>query len=122
MPMRQAYPSFRWGITIAIDDFGTGYSSLSYLKNLPINNLKIDRAFIKDLERDDNDKEIVNMLINMAHSMNMIVIAEGVEEQSQLDLLKEYGCDEIQGYLLSEPVSTDEITQLFIKYRPVSKA
>lgn len=62
------------------------------------------------------------MLINMAHSMNMIVIAEGVEEQSQLDLLKEYGCDEIQGYLLSKPVSTDEISQLFIKYRPVSKA
>ena len=108
------------GITIAIDDFGTGYSSLSYLKNLPINNLKIDRAFIKDLERDDNDKEIVKMLINMAHSMNMIVIAEGVEEQSQLDLLKGYGCDEIQGYLLSKPVSTDEITQLFIKYRSVS--
>lgn len=110
------------GITIAIDDFGTGYSSLSYLKNLPINNLKIDRAFIKDLDRDDNDKEIVKMLINMAHSMNMIVIAEGVEEQTQLDLLKEYGCDEIQGYLLSKPVSADDITQLFIKDGPVSKA
>lgn len=110
------------GITIAIDDFGTGYSSLSYLKNLPINNLKIDRAFIKDLERDDNDKEIVKMLINMAHSMSMIVIAEGVEEQGQLDILKEYGCDEMQGYWLSKPISQKEITQLFVQQGPVSKA
>lgn len=102
------------GITIAIDDFGTGYSSLSYLKNLPVNNLKIDRAFIKDLDRDDNDKEIVKMLISMAHSMNMIVIAEGVEEQSQLDLLREYGCDEMQGYLLSQPVSVDEMTDMLL--------
>lgn len=103
------------GITIAIDDFGTGYSSLSYLKNLPVDNLKIDRAFIKDIERDNNDKEIVKMLINMAHSMDMIVIAEGVEEQGQLDLLKEFGCDEIQGYLLSKPISKEEITQVFSK-------
>jgi diguanylate cyclase (GGDEF)-like protein/PAS domain S-box-containing protein len=103
------------GITIAIDDFGTGYSSLSYLKNLPINTLKIDRAFIKDICNDENDKQIVKALINMAHFMNMLVVAEGVEEQDQFDLLAEYSCDEIQGYLLSKPVPANELTRMLIK-------
>jgi EAL domain-containing protein (putative c-di-GMP-specific phosphodiesterase class I) len=91
------------GISIAIDDFGTGYSSLGYLKALPIDALKIDRGFIRDLCADENDQKIVQTLISMAHSMNMKVIAEGVEEQAQFDLLGEYGVDEIQGYLLSKP-------------------
>ena len=91
------------GISIAIDDFGTGYSSLGYLKALPIDALKIDRGFIRDLCADENDQKIVQTLISMAHSMNMKVIAEGVEEQGQFDLLGEYGVDELQGYLLSKP-------------------
>ena len=103
------------GITIAIDDFGTGYSSLGYLKNLPIDTLKIDRIFIKDICNDDNDKQIVQALISMAHAMGMIVVAEGVEEQNQYDLLAQYGCDEIQGYLLSKPVTPIELTKMLRK-------
>jgi EAL domain-containing protein (putative c-di-GMP-specific phosphodiesterase class I) len=100
------------GIKIAIDDFGTGYSSLNYLKNLPINTLKIDRIFIKDICVNANDRQIVNAVINMAHSMNLIVVAEGVEQKDQLDFLKESFCDEIQGYLLSKPVSAVEFIQM----------
>ncbi len=100
------------GISIAIDDFGTGYSSLGYLKNLPINTLKIDRSFIKDICQDVNDKKIVKTLISMAHSMEMKVVAEGVEERDQFDLLSNYSCDEIQGYMLSKPIPADEITRL----------
>ena len=100
------------GINIAIDDFGTGYSSLSYLKNLPIDRLKIDRAFIKDICNDDNDKKIVQTLISMAHAMDMFVVAEGVEEQSQFDLLSQYSCDEIQGYILSKPVPADAFLEI----------
>jgi diguanylate cyclase (GGDEF)-like protein/PAS domain S-box-containing protein len=103
------------GIAISIDDFGTGYSSLSYLKNLPVDNLKIDRSFIIDICHDENDQKIVKMLINIAHSMNMSVIAEGVETQGQFDILAEYGCDEIQGYLLSKPIPAAEIIKMFSK-------
>ncbi len=95
------------GISIAIDDFGTGYSSLNYLKDMPITHLKIDRSFIKDIYTDEDDKQIVRTLISMAKSLEIDVIAEGVEEQQQLDLLKDYGCDEIQGYLLSKPVEPE---------------
>ncbi len=98
------------GINIAIDDFGTGYSSLNYLKNLPINSVKIDRMFVKDLERNENDKQIVNAVINMAHSMNLKVVAEGVETKDQLDILDKLSCDEIQGYLLSKPIPADQLT------------
>ena len=100
------------GIHIAIDDFGTGYSSLSYLKNLPIDCLKIDRAFIKDVCNNDMDKKIVKTLITMAHSMDKTVVAEGVEENEQYELLREYACDEIQGYLLSKPVPSDELVEM----------
>ena len=100
------------GIRIAIDDFGTGYSSLSYLKNLPVDCLKIDRAFIKDICNNDMDKKIVKTLITMAHSMDKTVVAEGVEEKEQYELLKQYGCDEIQGYLLSKPVPADQLLEM----------
>ena len=92
------------GITIAIDDFGTGYSSLSYLKTLPIDCLKIDRSFVNDICSDEDDQKIVQTLISMAHSMEMKVVAEGVEDREQFELLSEYAVDEIQGYLLSKPV------------------
>jgi diguanylate cyclase (GGDEF)-like protein/PAS domain S-box-containing protein len=97
------------GITIAIDDFGTGYSSLSYLKTLPIDSLKIDRGFINDICSDENDQKIVQTLITMAHSMGMKVVAEGIEDHAQLELLGEYGVDEIQGYLLSKPVDVQAL-------------
>lgn len=97
------------GITVAIDDFGTGYSSLSYLKTLPIDSLKIDRGFISDICSDENDQKIVQTLITMAHSMGMKVVAEGIEDHAQLELLGEYGIDEIQGYLLSKPVDAQAL-------------
>ncbi len=100
------------GIRIAIDDFGTGYSSLGYLKTLPIDSLKIDRGFVRDICSDENDQKIVRTLISMAHSMQMTVVAEGVEDREQFDLLRDYGVDEIQGYLLSKPVEAAAIEAL----------
>ena len=100
------------GITIAIDDFGTGYSSLSYLKTLPIHSLKIDRGFIRDICTDENDQKIVQTLISMAHSMDMRVVAEGVEERDQFELLGKYAVDEIQGYLLSKPVEAEAVESI----------
>ena len=97
------------GISIAIDDFGTGYSSLSYLKSLPIDSLKIDRGFIHDICTDSNDQKIVQTLISMAHSMDIKVVAEGVESQEQFELLCEFAVDEIQGNLLSNPSKADHI-------------
>jgi diguanylate cyclase (GGDEF)-like protein len=100
------------GVHISMDDFGTGYSSLGYLKRLPINTLKIDRIFIKDIMDDDSDRNIVSSVISMAHGLGLLVIAEGVETQAQYDLLKDLSCDEIQGYLLSKPVPPDSLTML----------
>ena len=93
------------GLSLAIDDFGTGYSSLVYLKQLPIDMLKIDKAFIADLTEDPDDEAITTTIITMAHSLGLTVIAEGVETQQQLDFLREHACDEIQGYWLSQPLS-----------------
>jgi len=102
------------GIGIAIDDFGTGYSSLSYLKTLPITSLKIDRGFVRDICSDENDQKIVHTLITMAHSMDMKVVAEGVETEEQWNLLKEYSADQIQGNLISQPVAPREIEALIL--------
>ena len=97
------------GIKISIDDFGTGYSSLGYLKRFPIDRLKIDRSFVKDICQDPNDAQIVKTIISMAHSLDLTVVAEGVEDQQQMQLLNEAGCDEIQGYLLSKPVESEAL-------------
>ncbi|MDQ7000403.1 MAG: EAL domain-containing protein [Mariprofundus sp.] len=96
------------GISIAIDDFGTGYSSLAYLKRFPADWLKIDMAFIRDLPDDKDNVAIVRSTIKMAHDLNMKVIAEGVETETQLEFLRQEGCDAIQGYLFSPPLSADE--------------
>ena len=98
-------------IEVAIDDFGTGYSSLSYIAKLPVNVLKIDRAFIINMTTNPDDLNIVSAIISLAHSLNLRVIAEGVETDEQADLLRMLKCDEIQGYLFSPAVTADRIEQ-----------
>ena len=103
------------GVYIAIDDFGTGYSSLSYLHKLPIQTLKIDRAFIKEVNMKHSGNSIINTIVAMAKGLNLNVIAEGVETQQQLDYLVEIGCSEAQGFLFGKPLTADIITQLLIQ-------
>lgn len=102
----------RMNIKVSIDDFGTGYSSLSYLRKLPIDTLKIDKSFIDVVTEDANGKNIVNTIINLAHTLNLTVIAEGVEYTEQLDYLKTQECDCIQGYLFSKPLDGEDIISL----------
>lgn len=96
------------GICIAIDDFGTGFSSLGQLKNLPVDLLKIDRSFVWDLERDKDDRMIVEAIIAMAHKLDIMVIAEGVESNAQLNMLREFHCDLGQGYFISRPIPQEQ--------------
>jgi diguanylate cyclase (GGDEF)-like protein len=100
------------GIRLAIDDFGTGYSSLNYLNQLPVDTLKIDRSFVVDLPESKEQEDLLRNVIQMSHDLGMSVVAEGVETQSQLDVLKRLKCDEIQGYYYSPPVSADQFRVL----------
>src|SRR5207244_9249313 len=93
------------GVEIAIDDFGTGHASLSYLKQMPVEEIKLDRSFVKDMTSDKNDYTIVRSTIELAHDLGLRVIAEGVEDQATWDLLVGLGCDLAQGYHLSRPLT-----------------
>jgi EAL domain-containing protein (putative c-di-GMP-specific phosphodiesterase class I) len=101
------------GVKLAIDDFGTGYSSLSYLKRFPVDYVKIDQAFIRGLGEGTEDAAITRAIIAMAHSLELKVVAEGVENEAQLNFLKAHECDEVQGYLISRPVDAEAATRLF---------
>jgi EAL domain-containing protein (putative c-di-GMP-specific phosphodiesterase class I) len=102
------------GLNLAIDDFGIGYSSLSALQQFPINTLKIDQSFVRDVAIDKDDAAIVNAIIQLAHSLELEVVAEGVESEQQLEFLRRHGCDYAQGHLFGDPVTGEEFGQLLI--------
>jgi EAL domain-containing protein (putative c-di-GMP-specific phosphodiesterase class I) len=104
------------GMHVAMDDFGTGYSSLSYLKKFPIDTIKIDRSFVADIATDTDDAEIIRTIITMGHTLNRRVVAEGVETEEQLSLLRQYKCDEIQGYFFSRPQRADDLTAFLTEH------
>jgi diguanylate cyclase (GGDEF)-like protein/PAS domain S-box-containing protein len=107
----------RMGISLALDDFGTGYSSLSYLKRFPIHRLKVDKSFIDDIDKSDMDLKMVDSIITIAHNMGLTVVGEGVEQTSQLAILRALNCEEIQGYIFSKPVPESDFTaQLAINF------
>ncbi len=103
------------GLHLAVDDFGTGYSSLAYLQRLPVDTLKVDRSFVKDLDTNPTSQIIAKAILNLGHSLEKKIIAEGVETQGQLDLLRDMGCEKVQGFFLSKPLSKEDAEALLEK-------
>jgi len=116
--MRRLHALRQAGIQLAIDDFGTGYSSMSYLKTFPVNSLKIDRSFVRDLPQNAEDAAITKAIIAMAKSLKMEVVAEGIETSEQNDFLRAHGCDKSQGYYYSRPVPAAQIVPLLRRHEP----
>ena len=110
--IRTLYDLKKMGVRISLDDFGTGHSSLSYLKRFPIDTLKIDQSFVRDINNDPDTAAIVTAIIAMAHSLRLKVIAEGVEFSEQAAFLKRHSCDQMQGYLIKAPVAADNFGEL----------
>ena len=109
------------GVSITVDDFGTGYSSLSYLARLPIQAVKIDQRFVHGLEHNPNDEAITQAIIALSHSLGLRVIAEGVETAAQFEFLKEHGCEEAQGFLISRPLEHGEFLAWWQAHEAVSR-
>ena len=109
------------GVKISIDDFGTGYSSLNYLKHFPVDTLKIDRVFVKNILLDQKDLAIVKSTVSLAHNLGLNVVAEGVEQEAQKETLDALGCDEVQGFLYSKALSAEEFSQYLNKTSPVAE-
>jgi EAL domain-containing protein (putative c-di-GMP-specific phosphodiesterase class I) len=105
------------GLKLAIDDFGTGYSSLSYLRRFPIDRLKIDQSFTREVTNSDDGAAIARAVIQLGHALDLKVIAEGVETEAQLHFLRENGCDEIQGYLYARPLDVPALKDMLVAAR-----
>jgi EAL domain-containing protein (putative c-di-GMP-specific phosphodiesterase class I) len=112
----------RLGCRIALDDFGTGYSSLAYITRFPPDRIKIDKAFVRDVDRSASDAAIANAILSLGDSLKLVVTAEGVERVEQLEWLKARGCHEVQGFLLSTPLSPFELEQRFFPQSMERKA
>lgn len=107
------------GFRLSIDDFGTGYSSLSSLKGFAVDKLKIDQSFVRDLEHDSDDQAIIRTIIQMAHSLGLSAIAEGVETAAQVEFLRQNGCNEVQGYYFSRPLEAADFAAFMDKQRHI---
>ena len=105
------------GVKFSLDDFGTGYSSMNYLKHLPVNNLKIDKSFLDRVIEDTSDQQIVSTIITLAQTLDLVVIAEGVESSEQAVFLKKANCNQAQGYLYSKPIPEKEASKLLKEFK-----
>jgi EAL domain-containing protein (putative c-di-GMP-specific phosphodiesterase class I) len=111
----------RWGVGISIDDFGTGYSSFTYLRMFPFDKIKIDQSFVRDLPTKKDSTAIVRAIIGVASTLGMVTTAEGVETQEQLTYLQAEGCTEVQGYLISRPLLTNDVRRILAKPKDIER-
>jgi len=103
-------------VRFSLDDFGTGFSSFVHLNSLPITLLKVDRSFVAEMEMREENRKLVHAMINLAHNLNLEVVAEGVESEEQMALLRGFGCDQVQGFLVSKPLPVGELMEFLLDY------